>query len=526
MPALESWSASEKWAWERICAGEVAEMSSIGGYGPGCFSWLKEGEPEDWPDDRRISADFMKTIATRSPFSEAPAGRVIGIICAVVEGRLDLDDEILPLSLWLHESRLPDGVSLNKTWAKGDLSLFGSDVGYWNLPASGLHVGGDWVLQNGRFPQVDAIGASVHGNVEADGATFTGPLNVDGMEVGDNLFLRGGARFDAGVNLVTAKIGGQIDASGSTFTGLFKTDRMEVGGDLFLNDGARFDADVDLYGATIGGSLQLQGSDYSGRVRLENVRVEGELMLSVWQNHPNWQPSTALGLRNAHVGALQMVPPVPDDPAARHSWARHMEDGGLEPLPVDLANFTYERFGGYGSEAEHDITRIEAARLIAWVEQSVPEGRAPGEGYAPQPYMQLATTLRAMGAEAAADDVDFARLSHRMETRDSPLLWLTDAAARYIVGFGVYPQRALYWFGGLVVAGWLISYRSTGMEGRKPFERLFYSLENALPLIDLSQDFQRIEHPDRRIANFYHFQKVAGFILATVLVGALTLLGG
>ncbi|TRD19773.1 hypothetical protein [Palleronia caenipelagi] len=203
------------------------------------------------------------------------------------------------------------------------------------------------------------------------------------------------------------------------------------------------------------------------------------------------------------------------------------EGDETRPLPVDLANFTYDRLGGYGTDLGSDITRIDAAPLIAWVEQSVPAGHSPGEGYVPQPYMQLATTLRDIGAESAADAVDYARLSHRMKTRERPSDWLVDLASKVFVGFGVYPERALYWFAALVLAGWGLARWSPDLRARGIWARFFYSLENAMPLIALSQGFESYDHsPNRWVANFYHFQKIAGFILATVLVGALTLLGG
>ena len=64
--------------------------------------------------------------------------------------------------------------------------------------------------------------------------------------------------------------------------------------------------------------------------------------------------------------------------------------------------------------------------------------------------MQLALTLRGMGAEAAAEAVDYARLMHRLETRDNWWQTTIDQVSRLIVGFGVYPERALLWMLGFV----------------------------------------------------------------------------
>ena len=55
---------------------------------------------------------------------------------------------------------------------------------------------------------------------------------------------------------------------------------------------------------------------------------------------------------------------------------------------------------------------------------------------------------------------------------------------------------------------------------------LWYSFENALPLIETTQRFRNVEHGRLLLAHFFHFQKVFGFALATVLVVALTLLSG
>ena len=53
---------------------------------------------------------------------------------------------------------------------------------------------------------------------------------------------------------------------------------------------------------------------------------------------------------------------------------------------------------------------------------------------------------------------------------------------------------------------------------------LWYSLENALPLIETIERFKGVEHGRPWLDHFFRFQKVSGFVLATVVAGALTLL--
>ena len=55
---------------------------------------------------------------------------------------------------------------------------------------------------------------------------------------------------------------------------------------------------------------------------------------------------------------------------------------------------------------------------------------------------------------------------------------------------------------------------------------LWYSLENAVPIIETNERFKRIKYRQPWLNHIFHLQKALGFVLATVLVGALTLLGG
>jgi len=55
VPAEEQWSAAEKFAWDRICAGRQADFSENGVY-------LDPAKAEGWEQDRTLSAAFLRTI--------------------------------------------------------------------------------------------------------------------------------------------------------------------------------------------------------------------------------------------------------------------------------------------------------------------------------------------------------------------------------------------------------------------------------------------------------------------------------
>ncbi|MFN7596979.1 MAG: hypothetical protein ACK5PT_09585, partial [Cereibacter sp.] len=225
----------------------------------------------------------------------------------------------------------------------------------------------------------------------------------------------------------------------------------------------------------------------------------------------------SLTLRNAHVEALQARIP--------ESWVR--EDGTM--LPLDLQGFRYDRLGGIGSGAEGDLSRIgDAAPLIAWIEAAGDSG-GQAAGHAPQPYFQMESVLRTMGAEPAADEVAYARHLHRMDhygnTLQDWVAWAREWVWRLLVGFGVYPFRLLWWFTALVVLGTILGRRTSDLCSQGWSGCFWYSLENAFPLMEPGRRNRDLFHDHPGVRSFFHFQKIAGFVLGTSLVGTLTLLG-
>jgi len=148
---LPDWASDpEKFAWEEICAGNVADMQYSTGVDDeaGCDA-LKEDQP--WPDSRLLSPRFIKLIAAREPFVSAPARPAVRVRCARFDEQVRLDEEEVPQSLWLHGSRLPRGISLYGSRFGRDLSFDGSTLGEAGLDANTMSVAGVLNLPNGVF---------------------------------------------------------------------------------------------------------------------------------------------------------------------------------------------------------------------------------------------------------------------------------------------------------------------------------------------------------------------------------------
>ncbi|MDA7424517.1 translocation/assembly module TamB domain-containing protein [Thalassococcus lentus] len=364
--------------------------------------------------------------------------------------------------------------------------------------------------------EVSLLNARIGSDVDASGSTFHARLNADSARIGGSLMLRNGAVFSGKVVLRNASIQNQISAIGSRFEDTFNGDAMKLGGSLFLRGGSVFQKGITLTASDIGSHLQFGASRFDGKINMTGAKVGVELLLSSpGDSHgaPTWGNDAELILRNVSTPVLQ---------AEMHGWKR--KDGSW--LKTDLTGLRYDRFGGLNADSwvqSANMGDADAETLIAWIEEAQPDH---GKRYDPQPYEQLAAALTAAGAENAAKAVRFARYEHRRTVEGTPP-WdrFKLGLSAWVIGHGVYPFYLLAWFGALVFLGVVVAHRSASQELKGFWQKFWYSLENALPLVELKEAHKAIEHNDGLAEWVFHAQKVAGFVLATILVGALTLLG-
>ena len=438
-----------------------------------------------------------------------------------------------------------DDVDLSGIMVRGQISFSGSTVsGQFNL--KNVDVGGSVHLSDNdtddfqsSFANVVLRGATIGGGIDARGADFSGDFKAGSVRVGDTINFSEGASLND-LRLNSALIGGDLAMVGSTFAGYVGSEGLRVNGNIYMRNGSTFKA-VTLAGSEIGGFLQLQGSRFDGQLDLTNVTTR-ELMFwrgpsrdgSVAAQVVAWGPDATIILRNSFANSLQAR--MSATPTSPDSWT--IDDGTGRTVPRDLTGFRYDQLGGYTSGALYDLAQIDPDALINWVNNS----RRPGmSGYRPQPYSVLEAALRNMGAQAAGNEVAYARLIHRADTRvttgpfTAPWPWLKQVLAlaydRFLqitVGFGVYPQYAFWWFVALVLAGTVVArpclLRCRDTPSKATWgDSFFYSLENAIPLMEPSSDFADVKHDSFWFRMFFNAQKVSGFVIATVLVGALTL---
>ena len=385
--------------------------------------------------------------------------------------------------MFLTEGFLAEGtVSLNGAQIAGELACSG---GTFRTPrgtalsADGITVGASIFLREGTAEgEVRLPGAHVAMDLDCKGcklANRTGTsLNAEHVKVGGSVYMSEGFRSEGEVSISGAQIGGSLECEGGTFNNPGKfalsAESVSVEANVLLSGGLSAEGAVDLVGAQVGGSLICDGGMFS-YLLLITTTVRGILS---WSNVRNAH-RTRLDLTNASVGAI-----ADDEP----SWP------GNGYLSLD--GFSYGRLSGGPKDAQ---TRLK------WLDLQ--------QGFKPQSYRQLAKVLNESGDDEGAKEVLFEMEQRRWSGNPRRVARMSGTVLRDSVGYGIYPERAIWCLCGLTALGWVL-YRRAARVGAMaptekdayaefhttghppahypPFNALIYSLENCVPLVKLGQD--------------------------------------
>lgn len=385
-----------------------------------------------WGPERTIHAGLLAWLCT-DPEAAAyihPSG--LGIAAARIAGLLDLSYSQVAKPLTLLRCYIPDGIDLSHA-------------------------------------QVESLELR---------KSVTGPIDADMSAVKGDVALRYGTYGTA--SFFRSRIGGNLDCSGGRFlnSGRDSVSAIEaaIQGDALFHDGFETDGFVDLRLARVGHSLSFNDARFTGNsdngLSVDRATVGGTFYWVDIQHTAR----TQLDLENAKVDALW------DD---QNSWP------GSGNLIVE--GFTYNHFSGGPSDAES---------RLRWLSMQA-------RGYRPQPYRQLAQVLRDEGRESDSVDVLIAKQdAQRRHGGLSRMERLWNLMLKLTVGFGYRPLRALWWIIGFVLFGTVLfgwghyaslvtpteesAYQFFVAKGvapphYPPFNAFVYSLENFLPVVDLSQ---------------------------------------
>ncbi len=462
--------------------------------------FLAEGEV------RLLDAQIGGSLTCQGGTFKNPGGAAISADLARVGG-----------SVFLREKFLAEGtVALLGAQIGGDLDCdggtFKNSGGGVALGADGIKVGGSVFLRKGSTEgEVRLPGAQIGTDLDCKGCKLKTPggtaLNAEHVKVGGSVYLGDSFSAEGEVSMSAAQIERNLECQGGAFKNsggyALIAENARVEGIVFLGNGFSADGIVDLFGIQIGGSLVCNGGMFSGLLLVDTAVVKGIFSwVAVRSAH-----DAHLDLANASVRAI-----ADDEP----SWP------GSGNLSLD--GFSYARISGGPTDAK---------KRLEWL--------ALQKGFRPQPYRQLAKVLSESGDEEGAKQVLFEMEHQRWAGDRRRLIRAWGQVVEKTIGYGVYPENAIWYLGGITALGWILyrrAYRAGAMaptdkeaygefhtKGHPPahyppFNALIYSLENSVPLVKLGQDdhWQPDPNPQGRPASIAHEtsvrQRVANWVLA------------
>jgi hypothetical protein len=492
---IPDWTPQEKWTWERVCAGEIADFNEAKGYG-GKLDPLDPEESERFPKNRVLRSAFLVAILLDQPYRAALTRHGVHIKGAWFIDELDLSDAVLAHQLFLIGSRFDEKVTLDNLQTPLRISLAGSAFNR-ALFLDGVQTARPLWMYNSKFAEVYLRGANVREELDINSSTITGTLDMQGLRV--EWFTSQGGRYGK-VVLRGATIEGPLNMTGSTFTGTLDMEGLQVGRSLLLKDVTVTTPDqVNLNLAKVGLVLDISGSALPS-LNLTGTQILGELWLGSSDRNPvKWRDGAALTLHRTEVGAV------------------HVQD--LEtawPDSLELNGFTYAQF----SESTAGSTTHVGGRNIAWLKKWL----AKQKRYSPQPYEQLASVLLKTGYRDKAEEILYE--SKERERRESATCWtwLWLGVLKLSIGYG---YRIIPY-----VPGWTLFFTIFGAivlkwRGHAPAKALecwgiFYSLDMFLPIIRLREYHYTFDLDDRCARFYFYFHKLMGYFFGSLLVAGLT----
>jgi hypothetical protein len=404
-----------------------------------------------------------------------------------------------------------------------------------SIIADGAVVSGDLSFLSGfsSAGSVRLIGGAVGGAIYCSGAKFSSEaraLILSGTEVKRHIFLDDGFSSSGGVSLRNVSCGSSIVCSGATMSSssiALDLEGATVRSNVNLRDGFRATGDVCLVSCTIGGHLDCSDSQFT-LLSCAGLKLAGNFL---WLGIAEAKKTT-LSLAGATINAIH------DD---RSSWPAKNNLRLFNLIYRDLV--LHEPLAG-----DQRPRKIVGDRLTLSVKDRVEwlNLQADQNDLDPQPWMQLAATLRADGNSTGAKRAIFQFRKRQMRSSKWimwPFLWLfyrlEEQPLRILIpvilftAFGSFIfHRAAHEMAPTNREAYFSWSKGGQFESAYPrFNPVIYSLENVLPVVKLGQDDKWAPNPnpkgtDPAISYEYLMALrwiliLVGWIQATVLAAAI-----
>ena len=569
----DSWSAPEKWAWQRICVGEIADYDQL------LNQRLRDTRNPDKDcqpsDHRELNSEFLETILLYEPFRSAIPRRGVRIVGAYFPNDVDLSDARFNSPISIDDSCFESEVNLHRLSTTEHISFDGSRFAA-KVDMESASVELELFLGHANFEELDLTNAKFHHLLDMQGSTVVGLVNMESISVGADLELSNADFADfilvhaeiggklqmmdstfASMHLKGSRIGGQINMTNSTLEGILDLDSASVGGDVFMRGDARFES-VVLQGADFGDKLAMVGATFQGDLNMNSASVAGHILIrddTEFNGHASLAflevggnlivgdaKIRSLDLTGADIKGTLMLGSSED----RIVWEEFHDEQGNGPAPIltlrntkvgllqdtretwpdqlEMEGLVYGGLGGFLRTTEPSPYNRESVWFIGWL--------AKDRTYSAHPYRHLAGLLSNVGYPDKAGDVLYAgRERERQRLTRCQLEWWWLSLLKYTIGYGYGLRffRALGWVLVLALAGWLILWIS-GERTQSHIDRnhqratlgFWYSLDMVLPFIHLREwHYDDVDLVTGARWCFY-LLKIMAFILVFFVIAGLT----
>jgi hypothetical protein len=452
--------------WAAFFTGQEVDLTVEGDDDP--------ADGQSWGPQRTVDAEVVADLLVRFADRAAYPRSGLRLVGMKITGTLDLSytkvtAPVVFVRCWFTQAPTLAGASAV------NLAL----LGCWlpGLQASLLELRGDLACSRSTITgQVQMADAHIGGSLDLAGAELSNPdghaLIGDRASVNGDLIARGGFTARGEVSLVGATVSGTVDLDGAKLhnqgegRSALIADRLTVGGNLLARHG--FTAD--------------------GEVRLIHVRVGGQLnFVEATLTHSE---GFALHVGAGRVNDLWLVFAVPPIGQVRLSGLRAeaiFDHPETWPKQLNLVGCTYNQLHArrfIAVDERMPTVPVDAHQRLAWLD------RDP-DGYAPQPYEQLAAFYRSTGRDSEARRVLLEKHRRRRDT----LRWPGRLAGYLLDGLIGYGYRN--WLAGIWLAAfWLLGTLAFTLHPpvpRSPAEGTaanpgLFALDLILPIINLGQE--------------------------------------
>ena len=451
----------------------------------------KPDQTDGWQDDHTVRAAFLRHLCLHPDRYEIDP-RGVQLIGARITGTLDLEAATLHRPLWITDSRFESAPNLRDATTR------------------------TFSLQDCHLPGLLADRLTVTGTLRFDRSTFSG-----------------------GVRLGGATLSSSLDCTKATFDNAdgfaFIANGLTCGGNVIF-DNVIATGETHLLAAKITGDLDCEQATFNhpdgGAFSAERMSVQGRFY---WRALAR-PPQGTVNFMHARVGDF-------------------VDDGSGWPKAgqVYIDGFQYESLGG-------DTT---VRGRCKWLNR-MPPTQDGKPAFWPQPYEQLVKVLRTAGHEHDARRIAMAKQDayrthlraramckvdgHYIPGEQHVLLRLWLLFAKFTVGYGYMPWRALYGIAAVIVLGACVfGYadnahymhvakervymdadfkNSQTLPAQYPrFNALVFSIDTMIPFVDLHQENYWLPKSDGfwggLLRLYFWLHIVSGWILATLAAAGL-----